>query len=121
MCPYEHAEPNGNLVIQSAKLLSITIVFIAGTLNLKKLGIFVITDEKEEQKKRNKMCSRKRDEGGRETEMEKANIFIVFSPVSLLINCTLLKKEFIAVCNDGLCDFDSQFKKVRSQDLRKPV
>lgn len=28
-----------------------------------------------------KVYVRKRDEGGRETEMEKANIFIVFSPV----------------------------------------
>lgn len=27
------------------------------------------------------VCERKRDEGGRETEMEKANIFIVFSSV----------------------------------------
>lgn len=71
MFPHEHAEPNGNLVIQSAKLLNITIVCIAGTLNLKKIGIFVITDEKGEQI----------NEGGKETEMEKANIFIVFSPV----------------------------------------
>lgn len=31
--------------------------------------------------------------------MEKANIFIVFSPVSLLLNCTLLKNEFVAVCD----------------------
>lgn len=31
--------------------------------------------------------------------MEKANIFIVFGPVSLLLNCTLLKNEFIAVCD----------------------
>lgn len=60
MCPYEHAEPNGNLVIQSAKLLSITIVFIAGTLNLKKLGIFVITDEKGEQKNGTK-CVREKE------------------------------------------------------------
>lgn len=43
------------------------------------------------------VCVGGRGVGG--TEMEKANICIVFSPVSLLINCTLLKKEFIAVCD----------------------
>lgn len=50
MCPYGHAEPNGNLVILSAKLHNITIVCIARTLNLKKIGIFVITYEKGEER-----------------------------------------------------------------------
>lgn len=35
MCPYELAEPNGNLVIKSAKLLNMAIVCIAGNLTLK--------------------------------------------------------------------------------------
>lgn len=51
-------------------------------------------------------------------KMEKANIFIVFRPGSLVINCTLLKKEFIIVCDlTGFVILTANLK----EDLRRPV
>lgn len=97
--PYDFKEHNGDLVKKrlraSAKLFNITTVCIAGTLNLKKYRYF----GHQSPKKQNRKSVSMKTESVWETEMEKANIFIVFSPVSLLLNCILLKKEFIAVCD----------------------